>query len=209
MPERSDRYEPLPNVSALPGWLWRKLGRRGRWALAGVLAVAAVVAVVAIPRMDEGKREGAARDRAELAAAVAAERARLRADQRPRTVALAGSDAAGEGTAALEAAITRDFRARRASGTVPPPAVRRTSCGRSPEQDPSLVRRGVLRLSCTAITSDVTGAGRAGAIGFDVVAVLDAPGRHGTWCKTNPPPGEKANGAALAEVPLSPACFGR
>jgi hypothetical protein len=63
------------------------------------------------------------------------------------------------------------------------------------------------RLICLAATSgSATPAGERFAIGYEFVGVADT--RRGTYvfCRTTPRAGEKFGGAALAEVPLDPAC---
>jgi hypothetical protein len=57
----------MPGLAGLPGFLWRKLGKAGRVAVA-LLAVAGLVAVIAsIPRLDERRRTNAERERREEA----------------------------------------------------------------------------------------------------------------------------------------------
>jgi hypothetical protein len=198
-----DRYDPLPGITALPALAWRRLGRAGRSAVVGLLVLATGLVVWAAPRISAGEEARTRHEARARRAAVRRERARLAADQRPHHARTPARSRAGA-VAALERAITRDARARGRAGTLPPPPVRRTRC-RPLAEDPRY-RGGIQRLRCVGETTDV--AGGRGALGFEFLgAVRPASGRL-VWCKTNPAAGEKANGATLAAVPLSPACFG-
>lgn len=184
----ADRHDPLPGLLGLPGHLFRKLSSRGRRmaAVAGALLLAPAVAAAIVlgPRIADSNRERAAEQRRDERRAAAAERARLAAEQRPRTGVLA----AGGATAAItgvEQAITRDARARLATGELRT-AVRRTDC-RALGRD-----AGRLVLGCTAITSDVAPSPgvRGVTIGYPYrAAVSAATGRYG-FCKTSGRPAE-------------------
>lgn len=159
----------------------RKLAIGG--ALLAVLLV--VVAAVAIPAIESGKEEGAAREQREADEARAAERRRLRADQAAhRGRGRAGSEAAL--LRSVQASIEADARARVRAGTLEE-KVRRVVC------DPG--RRAGSRRSynCTAVTSDIpaTGTNVPGRVGYPFVAVVDLETGRYAWCKTNPPPGER------------------
>lgn len=118
----------------------RGLSPRGRRrALATtILALAAgtVAAAIAVPRIDDSKRRTAAREQRERSARDAERRALLRREQRPRsataTPAPPGDLQARLATlATLEAAITRDARARVRTGSLEGP-VRHTVCEQYP-----------------------------------------------------------------------------
>ncbi len=79
---------------------------------AALLAGAVVAAIVLGPRIAESNRQHAAEQRRAERRAAAQELARLKAEQRPRTGTLAG----GAFIAGVERAITRDARARQATG---------------------------------------------------------------------------------------------
>src|SRR5688572_24776142 len=83
-PTEPDRYEPLPGVAALPGWIWRKLG--GRIKLLAAIALLAVVGAGAalIPAILESKEQRAETERRERAQRRAELISTLRAEQRPR-----------------------------------------------------------------------------------------------------------------------------
>jgi hypothetical protein len=146
---------------------------------AAVLAAAALIGVAAI---DSGKDEGAERERREGAAARAAERKRLEAEQ----AAHRGSAAPGEPVIeGLERAIAADARARVRAGRLDGPILR-VDCERA--------RRGERTYDCLAVTRDIPAGERnvAGAVGHPFVAVVDPGTRRFTWCKSNPVPGERA-----------------
>src|SRR4051794_12522134 len=82
----SEAFEPLPGLPGLPAWLWRKLGRRGRVAAGLALVVAAGAIVASVPGIRSGKRADARR----AARSERAARARIAAEQRPRTTRLRG-----------------------------------------------------------------------------------------------------------------------
>jgi hypothetical protein len=62
-------------------------------------------------------------------------------------------------------------------------------------------------LACLAATtvSSAPGGNRF-AVGFEFLGVPNWRRATFTWCKTNPPPGEKFGGARRAEVALARAC---
>jgi hypothetical protein len=178
----ADRHEPLPGLFALPGHLLRQLSPGWRRAVIAIVAVAlvacVVLAIVLGPRIAESNRERAAEQRAAERQAAAEELARLRAEQRPRT-------GTATGVAGVEAAITRDARARAATGELETRAIR-TDCR-------TLGRRaGRLLLGCTAVTSDIQGTDevRGVLIGYPYRAAFSpADGRY-ALCKTSGRPGE-------------------
>jgi hypothetical protein len=180
-----DRYEPLPGLFGLPGYLLRKLSPRGRRVVAALgvlLRIGAVAGAIALaPRISESKREHAAAERRAHARAVARERAQLVAESRPRrgSVASDGVLDAGALIAAIEEAITRDARARARSGELDNPALR-TDCRGLGRRDRRLL------LSCTAITSDVPATENTSGVvsGYSFrAAVSPASGRY-AFCKS-------------------------
>ena len=199
----ADRYEPLPGLLGLPAFLLRKLSPRRRkvvLAALGVLCAAGVVtAIVLGPQIAESNRERAAEQRRAQRQAQAAELVRLRAEQRPRT----GTIATGGAIPGVEAAITRDARARVDSGELPTPALR-TDC--RPVGHDAAER---VLLSCTAVTSDVPASEttRGVLIGYPYrAAVAPASGRY-ALCKTSGHPGEGSL-TRREEIPLPKACGG-
>jgi hypothetical protein len=213
--ERPDRYEPLPGLLALPGFLIRKLGPRGRVAVAviGGLALAGLVvaAIVLVPQIGETKRERAAAERAELAAGQERRRQRLIAEQRPhraRTDVAPAHTLAERGSVRrqIESAIARDQRARVRRGDLDPPPALYATC-----EPFSGERAGVRvsRLSCTAVTSEVLKEGRkAGLLGHPFLARVDyATGRY-AWCKVSGRAGEGSL-RSVTPVRVPRVCGGR
>jgi hypothetical protein len=200
------------------------LSDRARWALGvAVLGAVALAAALLAPGVRDAKRaDQAARARAQ-AAAVAAERARLIREQRPRRgqardLRPAADASAAETLAArvrlvgaIEAAILADTRARIAAGELDGP-VREVACGplertktARPDHEDLAKRRG--RYDCVAVKADVVRDGTVvAAIGHPFVATADFRAFTFVWCKDNKAPGER--GEALAEVPLDRACLG-
>src|SRR4051812_3485894 len=103
------RYEPLPGLLRLPGFVWRRTPRPARIALAGFACVAVVGTAIAVPLIASGKREGAERERRADAIAKAQEERRLRIDQTPHhgRAAEAPSAPADARHAAITAALER------------------------------------------------------------------------------------------------------
>ena len=209
-----DRYEPLPGLLAIPGFLYRKLGPGGRMVakIAAVIALAGLVvaAIVLVPQISDTKHENAARDRREQVAAERAERRRLIAEQRPRS---ARSELAPATTPArrhqlllqIEAGIVRDARARVRAGSLNPPPPRYATCDALPGERPGA---RVSLLSCTAVTSEVRGQGGArGVIGHPFRVRVDYRSGRYAWCKVSGRPGEGSYVRRL-RVPLPPACGG-
>jgi hypothetical protein len=199
----ADRYDPLPGLFGLPGFLLRKLSPRGRRAVLAALAllVAAGIAAAIVygPRIAESNRERAAEQRRAERRAFAAELARRRAEQRPRT----GTIASGSAIGGVEAAITADAQRRVASGELET-RVQRTDC--HPVGHDAAQR---VLLACTAVTSDVAGTenSRGVMIGYPYRgAVAPASGRYAI-CKTSGRPGEGSYTHKL-DIPLPKACGG-
>jgi len=199
----ADRYDPLPGLLGLPGFLLRKLSPRGRkltLAALAVLCVAGVATAIVLGRqIAESNRERSAEQRQAEQRAMTAEIARLRAEQRPRT----GTVSAGGAIPGVEAAITADALARLAAGELHT-KVRRTDC--HPVGHDAAER---VLLACTAITSDVAGSetSRGVLIGYPYRgAVAPATGRYAI-CKTSGRPGEGSL-TRRVEIPLPKACGG-
>jgi hypothetical protein len=209
MPTPTDRYEPLPGLSGLPGHLLRKLSPRGRKiaAVIGVTLLAGSVgaAIALAPRISESKREQAAAERRARIRANKQERARLIAEQRPRRGRLQLNAGAGAGTVVteIERAITRDARARAAGGELQNQA-RHTNCR-------SLGRQGQrLLLACTAVTSetrtteDVSGV----VVGYSYRAAVSSDTGRFAFCKASGRPAVGFGTRELPTVELPRACSG-
>jgi hypothetical protein len=205
VPAPTDRYEPLPGLFGLPGYLLRKLSPGGRKVAAGVgvllLAAGVAAAIVMVPRISESKRDQAAEERRARARAAEQRRAQLIAEQRPRRGRLTAGQA-GAPIAAIEGAITRDVRARVAAGKLDNPA-RRSECRR-------LGRQGTrLLLACTAVTSETASTDKYSGVvvGYSYRAAMSDGGRF-AFCKTSgrPAVGFEARGRPAVELPR--ACGG-
>ena len=198
----ADRYEPLPGILGLPGHFWRRLSTAGRRlaAVAGaaILLGAVVLAIILVPQISDSKRRQAAEERREATRALAAERTRLRAEQRPRR----GTVPSVAVVAGVEERITADARARHARGEMDVEAVR-TDCR-------SLGHAGRLTLlGCTAVTSDVKATEQATGvlIGYPYRAAVELETGRYAICKTSGRPGEGAYSRNTV-VPLPAACGG-
>jgi hypothetical protein len=223
---RSDRYDPLPGLTEIPGFLIRKLSPRGRRiaAVVGALILAGVAVALyfAIPAITETKQERAAADRRAAAQREADLVAQLKAEQRLREGR--GTPARGlEGDAAvsarqalaadLAAAVRQDADARVSTGEFTH-SIRRVECERYPRgargEDPATdLASPIGRYSCLAVTVDApkTDLSNASAIGYPYRALVDFPSGKFTFCKFSGRPGELAfEGSVRAPVPR--ACGG-
>jgi hypothetical protein len=167
--KRPDRYEPVPGLVELPGWLWRKTGRRFR--IAAVVALLGVVAlaIALAPGIQESKQERRVSERRERAEQRARLIRELEAEQQPRfgrstSVAAPDAEAAeqlasrGRTLDELISAILRDARRRVRLGELDPGSIRTVECEPFPRTvegvgaDEDLSRRRG-RYSCVAVTA--------------------------------------------------------
>ncbi len=186
---------------------------------AGVVALGAAIVLVG-GSITAGQKE---RDRAELARAQTAERARLRRLQAPHRGSAADlRPAAGAGDAdrlaaraalveRAEALITRDARGRVRSGEIKGP-ISATECGpflRAPDAVPDdrELTKAIGRYDCVAVKADIRGRDdtSVGRLGYAFVAALDFDRFTVTWCRNTPAQSER--GRALAQVRLERACL--
>ena len=213
----SDRYEALPSVAALPGWIWRRLPRAAKLTLA-LLALAAIGLVILLsPGIDESKDERRQAESERLSRLREQRVAKLREEQRPRfgRAAPAGADLAARAAllGTVGTAVERDARRRVAAGALEGP-IRRVSCEGYPRSlnDPGAhldPARSAGRYSCLAITVDVPGGERStsAAIGHPYRVRIDfASGRY-AFCKVSGRPGEGSIDSPLVTVPR--VCGGR
>jgi hypothetical protein len=213
-----DRYEPLPGIGELPKWIWGKLPRAGRIALALLPVVVVALALLLGPGIDESKDERAQAERQRLAQLDAERAERLRAEQRPRfrRGAPAGEDLAARASlvAALPAAVQADARRRVAAGALDGP-IRDVECepfprtvdGRGAHLDPS---QPTGRYSCLAITRSVapTESNEAASIGHPYRALVHFDTGRYAFCKVSGRPGEGSLGREIA-VTVPRVCGGR
>ena len=215
--ELNDRYEPLPGLLQLPGFLWRRLPRGGKVAVVTAAVAAVALAVLLAPGIQRGKEERARAEAARNARAQVLEVQRTRHEQRPRFARGTPGGTDVEARAALVASVSASIRAdasrRAAAGEFNgpilrvecrpyPPAVGAVPADRLPSKRVGLY-------SCLAVTSDIpaTSGNRSGVVGHPYRTRIDfRTGRYG-FCKVRGRPGELAIKAQPA-VSLSPACGG-
>ncbi|MDA0166072.1 hypothetical protein OM076_37760 [Solirubrobacter ginsenosidimutans] len=178
------RYQPMPSIDQLPGWLWHRTGRRARFGLALVLVAALAFTAILVPAIRRDQRAHAAAERHAEAARHAASVAALIREQRPRF----GRSTASQRPAMLRdlgSAIVADARARRLDGPVlharcePFP---KTVGEPPPELDP---RKAAGSYSCVAVTSEIgrSAASSGGEIGHLYRASLDFTTGRFALCK--------------------------
>jgi DNA-binding SARP family transcriptional activator len=192
---RRTRYEPMPDLGGMPAWIWRRLPRAGKVAVAAVpfLVLALVLLLGPGIRRANHEREQAAQQRA--ARADAADLARVQSLQRPHVArgAPAGNDAkARERLLATAAGAIRADAAKHAQ------PILRVACDPFP--------RGRGQYECLAVTAEVPATERtpAGARGLAYRVLIDYDsGRYG-YCHVAP----RATKAQRRPVPLSPLCGG-
>ena len=198
-PPRNARVPPVP---------WRKIGI---WTAVGVV-VCGVALAIAVPRIDTGKRAGAARDAASLAASRAAEHRRLVAEQRVHRGRAAGRGDRVAIYGAATSAVLADAKARVADGELET-AVSGIVCAPAEGSgQPAHVERiasvPVGAFDCTAITGKIARSSRnvAGALGYPFRLKVDFAHRSFLWCKQNPLPGERSVPDPSQVVRLPAAC---
>jgi hypothetical protein len=178
------RYEPLPSIDQLPGWLWRRTGPRSRIAIALTLVATIVASALVVPAL---QREQRARDAADRHARAVHHRETIEAlkrEQRPRY---------GRSTQAarpamlrdLEHAILTDARRRGLQGPI-----LRVGCepfpktvGEPPPERNRKVTRG--SYACLAVTTEIdrSAATSGGEIGHPYRAGLDFTTGRFALCK--------------------------
>jgi hypothetical protein len=217
----TERYEPLPGLTQLPGWIFRRLGRRLRIALVVAALGLVALALALAPGLRESKRERAALERRERAAQRESRIQELQIEQRPRvrssdSVAPAG---AGPGTRLeeraalmkeLSEAIAADARRRVRLGALDGPILRvecepfpRTVAGVGAHRE--LSRRSG-RYACLAVTAEFGrgAASVAGALGHPYRAKVDFESGRYAFCKISGRP----DPAADPRVTTPEACGG-
>jgi hypothetical protein len=212
-----DRYEPLPGLTELPAYVWRRMSRGARVGAVLAVVVATALVVLLAPSIERSKEERA-RSEAERSARIRAQiLERTRREQLPRFdhAAPAGRDLAArrELVASAAASIQADAAERAAAGEWGgsidrvecegyPPSAAETPADENPAR-----RTG--RYACIAVTSDIpaTSGNRAGVLGHPYRLRIDfATGRY-AFCKVRGRPGELAIEAPTG-IALSPACGG-
>jgi hypothetical protein len=206
----AERYEPMPGVLELPGWLIGKLTPRNRkvfWTVVAVLGAALVALVIVLaPRISEGKKDRSAADRREAAAATARTRREIGAEQTPHRGSARHPGAVAL-RHALEGAIVADVARRVRTNETQTPA-RAAEC-----KVVGALHRSGRRLSgfdCTAVTSVIpkTDATGGGVVGYPYRALGDPRRGRFTFCKISGRAGEGQLTSDRTSVPISKACVG-
>jgi hypothetical protein len=217
-PGRQDRYEPLPGLLEIPGFLLRKIPPYARLpaAVGGVILLAglAVALVLAIPAITESKDERAADEaraereqEAQRAAQLQAE-LRLQEGRGPAARGLTGAQAL-EARQALAAQLVADVEAdaeNRVQAGEFTQSVSRVECERFPRRvrnrDPALdLGRNTGRYSCLAVTADAprSATQNPSTIGYPYRALLHFGSGRYAFCKITGRPGE---GGLTRELPV-------
>jgi hypothetical protein len=199
---KGERYEPMPGIAELPGWLWRRTGRAGRLTALGVLIVLVAAAAVLVPVILESKEDQAEAERRDRAEQRAELIRRLETEQRPRhrrstSVAPPAASASEQLDARaalmdeLHAEILADARARARRGDLDGP-IRRVECERFPRSVDALgaheqLGRRTGRYACVAVTAEFgTGeAGATGVIGHQYRTMVDFETGRYAFCKVS------------------------
>jgi hypothetical protein len=179
--------------------------RLGIWAAAALVLLGGALAAI-VRQLEESKRTTAARVAVAHARAAAAERARLRRDQR---VLRAHVPAGANPVVTLERAITRDARERVARGELHG-SIRGTRCEASNASSSRYPASRVYRCVTHDRASGAAGSGLS--TGYSFVATIYARRRLITWCKHNLQAGIAQPGGTpdqAGHVRLSPKCAGR
>ena len=214
---RGDRYEPLPGLTRLPGWIWRKLPPAGKVGVALLPVVAVALVLVLGPGIERDKQERASAEAQRQEQARDARIERLRREQQPkfgRGEAAAASLPARERLLTETAAAVRDdARARVEAGALSGP-IRKVQCepyprtveGSGAHEDLS---RSVGTYACLAVTTEIgaTAAHEAGSIGHPYRVKIDFESGRFAFCKVSGRAGEGSIGQApVVHVPA--ACGG-
>jgi len=178
-PRQRDRYEPMPGIAELPGWLWRRMGRTARLGALGAVILLVAGAAALVPVILETKEEQTEADRRDRAERRAELIRRLETEQRPRhrrSTFVAAPDASPaeqlRARAALveelNAEILADARARVRRGELDGP-IRKVQCEPFPRSVDGVgaheqLGRRTGRYSCVAVTAEF-GSGEVGATG--------------------------------------------
>lgn len=203
MPEQRtepQRYEPLPGFLDLPGWLWRKTPRPGRFGLVAAVIALIVTGIVIGPGIRESNEERERALREERLQAKAERDARIRRQQRPRffegPAATAGVAARQRLLDAAAASVLADARRRAAAGELRGP-IDRVACEPFPRnvagvgaEDSTTERFG--RYACLGVTAEFfeTDASSGGRLGHPYRMRIDFDTGRYALCKIAGRPAE-------------------
>jgi hypothetical protein len=214
-----DRYEPLPGLVDLPGWLWRRLPTAGRVGVVLLPFVIVGLVLALAPGIENSKEERARSEEQQAARQRAAREAAQREQQRPRFATAAPAPDSGAGRERLLHAAARSVRAdateRVAAGEFSGPIrgvdcepFPRTTSGRGAEEDLSKSAGTYSCLAVTARFSGSTGDGEvapytqseAGTVGHPYRVRIDFGSGRYAFCKVAGRPGE---GSLRANQPVT------
>jgi hypothetical protein len=207
---KPDRYEPMPGIIDLPGWLWRRMPRVAKAGLVvGFVALIAVALLIG-PDIRESMRERERAEQQERQRIRAAHEARLRREQRPRFVS---GPAATSGVAArrrlldaASASVLADARRREAAGQLRGP-IEGIDCEPFPRNvagvgadDSTAQRFG--RYACLAVTAEFkeTESTSGGLLGHPYRMRIDFDTGRYAFCKIAGRPGE---GLLTRRIPVT------
>jgi hypothetical protein len=214
---KPDRYEPMPGIIDLPGWIWRRMPPVAKVGL--VLAFVALIAVALVigPDIRSSKSERERADQQERQRARAAAEARIRREQRPRSVdgpaATSGVAARRRLLDAAAASVLADARRRVAAGQLRGP-IRRIDCEPFPRnvagigaEDRTGERFG--RYACIAVTAEFkeTESTSGGLLGHPYRMRIDFDTGRYAFCKIAGRPAEGQLKRRLG-VTVPPVCGG-
>ena len=200
--EFDERYEPLPGLLQLPGFVWRRLSEAGKLVVIGAGAAALVAGFALAPVIDRSREEHSRKEAAERARIERQDLERTRREQRPRFARAtpAGTDVAARGRllASAEASIRADASKRSAAGEFNGP-IMRVECKVYPPgteaTPPDLdVSKRAGTYACIAVTSEIpaTSGNRAGLLGHPYRVRIDFRTGRYAFCKVRGRPGELA-----------------
>jgi hypothetical protein len=215
--ELDERYEPLPGLLQLPGFVWRRLSRAAKLVVVAAGLAAVVAGIVLAPVIDEARDERARDEAAKRARIQRQDLEQTRREQRPRFErgTPAGSDLAARGRllASAEASIRTDASKRSAAGEFNGP-IMRVQCEAYPPGAETIpadadASKRAGRYACLAVTSEIpaTSGNRGGALGHPYRVRVDFRTGRYAFCKVRGRPGELAVRAGRG-VPLPRACGG-
>jgi hypothetical protein len=220
MPEQDrqdDRYEPLPGIFDLPGWLWRRTPPAAKVAAVVLLVALIVTAVVIGPDIQRSKSEREQAEQQERLRARQAREAQIRREQRPRFMngpeATTGVVARRHLLDVASASVLEDARRRATSGQLRGP-IRDVECEPFPRnsagigvEDGTELRVG--RYACLAVTAKFveTENTSGGAIGHPYRMRIDFDTGRYAFCKIAGRPAEGQLKRRLG-VTVPPECGG-
>jgi hypothetical protein len=212
-----DRYEPMPGIIDLPGWIWRRLPPPAKVGLVVALVALVAVAVAIGPDIRQSRSEREQAEQRQRERAEAAREARIRRQQRPRFVngpqATSGVTARRRLLDSASASVLADARRRVAAGRLRGP-IRSIDCEPFPRnvggvgaEDSTELRFG--RYACLAVTAEFkeTESTSGGVLGHPYRMRIDFDTGRYAFCKIAGRPAEGQLKRDLG-VTVPPVCGG-